>query len=1143
MLGELVWDRVLRGILVVRVMPERLRRSDYRFLATCCLLLAATVWFSARYFYRAFPEASIDFRVTREQARTLAERFLAAQGLRVDGYRLASRFSYDDTAKTFLERELGLEKANRLMSTRVRLWRWSWRWFRPLQKEEFRVDITTAGEFAGFEHEIPEAAARPSLPADQARLAAERFLRDTLNRDPAGLDFVEGSSVIRPARTDHTFTWKEHGFAIWDASHGSDANDPSYRFQVTVLGSEVGAYREYLKVPETWQRAYQELRSRNVTAETVDAGCMMLLAAGLLVTILQRVRARDVRWRLAAAVGGTGALLYFLANWNAHPLAEFSYPTTDSYASFLAQQFLRDLTGALGAGGLLFALTAGAEPLYRERYRALLPPGMIFSTRGLRSKQFFIGTILGITLAGIFVAYQTAFYMVAYRFGAWSPADVPYDDLLNTRLPWLFVLLTGFLPAVSEEFLFRMFAIPFLSKLLRYVPLAVVLAAFIWGFGHAGYPQQPFWIRGVEVGIGGVALGLIMLRWGILPTLVWHYSVDAMYSALLLVRSHHPYFVLSGAACAGIMVLPAVIAGLAYLRHGGFVTVAQPAPVEAPPEAPVVEPLALSNESLPYAPWSAQRRLAALGVVIAVAVALAATHVQDFGGEPHFALDAARAQAAATAFAPRVGFNPAGYRSAVSPVTEWDDTDARLAGKYFVERRDIAYVANAFHRLVPLHAWRVRFFKPLQREEMQISIDPEDGRVIEFDHIFPEDQAGADLSPDAARDLVSHTPGLPSLEGFDLKESSSEKKKARRDHSLVFEARPGDPRNLDAARFRIRVTVAGDRVASSSPFWKLPETFERAREQRNALSYVLLLLRIGVTAGVLVFGIWLLIERTRQRTLRWSRALWIALPLGLITLCGMALTFPLLFSQYPTTFALESFEATMGVGLFIAAVALFIGLACCAALILALRPDATAVFRPANRRVGGLDAVIAAGLAAVGIIGLDRVHWLLIGRFHPQALLSAGAQAAFATLAPSVSGIASACQETLYWLALLVLIAYLVERLERWPGAAILAGLVAAAGLIPGTVHTAGEFLLYYGIRLMYLAAAVLFVKYVARRNYLAYLLAAWTLSLLGKGADLISQPAASLRVQGSILIALLAGTLVWAVAPALVAGRKPRTT
>jgi len=127
--------RHMAGILIGRVpMPERLRRADFRFLAICLLLLAATVWFSARYFYRAFPEASIDFRVTREQARAQAERFLAGQGLPVNGYRQASRFSYDDTAKTFLERELGLDRANRIMRGRVRLWRWSWRWFRPYKR-------------------------------------------------------------------------------------------------------------------------------------------------------------------------------------------------------------------------------------------------------------------------------------------------------------------------------------------------------------------------------------------------------------------------------------------------------------------------------------------------------------------------------------------------------------------------------------------------------------------------------------------------------------------------------------------------------------------------------------------------------------------------------------------------------------------------------------------------------------------------------------------------------------------------------------------------------------------------------------------------------------------------------------------------
>ena len=142
-------------------MQDRLRASDYRFIAICLALLGASTWFSVRNFYRAFPEASIDFRVNRSDAQTLAARFLEQRNYAVNGYRQASRFDFDDQAKTFLEREAGLERANRIMGSRVRLWRWSYRWFRPLQKEEYRVDITPAGEFVGFEHQIAEETPRP----------------------------------------------------------------------------------------------------------------------------------------------------------------------------------------------------------------------------------------------------------------------------------------------------------------------------------------------------------------------------------------------------------------------------------------------------------------------------------------------------------------------------------------------------------------------------------------------------------------------------------------------------------------------------------------------------------------------------------------------------------------------------------------------------------------------------------------------------------------------------------------------------------------------------------------------------------------------------------------------------------------------
>src|ERR1043165_3272092 len=105
-------------------MKERLRGTDYRFIAICLALLGATVWFSAGNFYKAFPEASIDFKVSRASGRDAAATFLAGQGYSLSDYRDAAEFDYDDDAKTFLERTLGLEQGNALMGRRVRLWRW-----------------------------------------------------------------------------------------------------------------------------------------------------------------------------------------------------------------------------------------------------------------------------------------------------------------------------------------------------------------------------------------------------------------------------------------------------------------------------------------------------------------------------------------------------------------------------------------------------------------------------------------------------------------------------------------------------------------------------------------------------------------------------------------------------------------------------------------------------------------------------------------------------------------------------------------------------------------------------------------------------------------------------------------------------------
>jgi len=969
-------------------MKDRFRAADYRFVLVCLLLLGATTWYSVRNFYRAFPEASIDFRVGRQDAGRIAHDFLSGQGYQLQGYRQASSFSFDDDAKTFLEREAGLEQANRIMSTRIRMWRWAYRWFRPLQKEEFQAEVTPTGDVVEFSHEIPEDASRNDPDTERARQLAEDFLRTRMHRDPAALDFQEVSDQARPHRVDRVYTWKERDFDLHDATH---------RIEVTLLGDEVGGYREYLKVPEQWTRDYQRLRSKNETAQMADSAATIALILGLVVIIVIRVRRGDIRWRRAMVVGVVAMALSFLAHLNQFGQQEFEYRTTDSYSSFVTQQLLQGALVALGWGGFLFVLTAGAEPLYRENFRGQISLGNLFRPSGLRTRRFFLGALLGIALTGIFIAYQTVFYIVAYRYGAWSPADVNYDNLLNTKFPWLYVLAGGYMPAVFEEFMFRMFAIPLLRKLLRSLAVAVVLAGFIWGFGHAGYPQQPFYIRGLEVGIGGVALGLVMLRWGILPTLVWHYSVDAMYSAMLLLRSHNLYYRVSGAVSAGIIVLPVIVALVAYWRRGGFEPEAgllnadEPATPEAPPSELVAEPLPEPGQPIPgYRPLTARARWAALAI-LAIGVASLGVHTAKFGEEPVYKIPDQQAHAASDAYVRSIGFDPSTYLYVTFPAAHWDGDDP-LAAKYFLEREPLADASRMFEQYRPIKHWVTRYFKSLETEEMSVSVHPETGKILGFIHKMPDARAGADLAPDAARGIAEKFAASQGwqLAGMLIKENTSEKKKARRDFTFEWEAPPGDPRNVDEAHFRVHIEVAGDQVTELRSYWKIPEAFDRERSRQNVVSIAVLVLRIAGISAIVVFAIMLLVGRIRHGEVPWRAAIAIGVPAAVLLGVATLLQSRIMLANYPTAYPLETFRAISYMTVAMTVIFGFVLLGGAAALVISGYPASIDIFRRVARRAMAADAVIALASAVGLVLCVRKVIALAMQQFHAQALYAFG---------------------------------------------------------------------------------------------------------------------------------------------------------
>lgn len=188
----------------------RLTGSEKRALALWIIFGIFGVIFAHRYFFQAFPEASIDFKVTQQEALKRATAFLNSIEENVDGYKSTVVFSQDDDAKTYLERELGLKLANQLMSGEVSTWYWNVRFFKPLQTEEYLVQISPAGQVVAYNHKIEEAKAGKSLRREEALDDAQQFLRSKLGANLENWNFLaeETSSKAWPNRLDWSFTWK-----------------------------------------------------------------------------------------------------------------------------------------------------------------------------------------------------------------------------------------------------------------------------------------------------------------------------------------------------------------------------------------------------------------------------------------------------------------------------------------------------------------------------------------------------------------------------------------------------------------------------------------------------------------------------------------------------------------------------------------------------------------------------------------------------------------------------------------------------------------------------------------------------------------------------------------------------------------------
>jgi MFS family permease len=1116
---------------------EKLDRNDRRFLLACLAVMAIGAVLTGMLFHRAFPEASIEFRVNRAEARVRGEKFLGDLRRDVAGSRFAGRFDVDDEGKVYLERELGLESASRFYGTDAKVWRWRMRWFRSAVKEEERVEITPRGDLAGYESVRKEDAPGAHLTKEEARAVSRRFL-EKLGLPAVSLESIEVSPVTRPKRTDWVFVDERPGFRMKEAT---------VRYATTVAGDEVIGFREFVHVPESWSRDYRKLRSKNETAGTVATFGLFLTLVAMLGVLVAKISRRDVRWKVVAAFGAIAAVLALLSALNGIPMSLYDYETTSPLSSYLTREIVLGILGALATGAGIAVVVASAEPIYRERFPQHLSLSGMFSRRGLRTKRFFLGVVLGYALTAFFFAYQAVFYVIAARLGAWAPADIPYSDMLNTAFPWATVLLIGFLPAVSEEGISRMFSISFLDRLGAGRVVAVVLPALIWGFGHSAYPNQPFYIRGIEVGVAGILMGILLLRYGVLPLLVWHFTVDATYTALLLLRSGNAYYVLSGSIAAGILLLPLAAAVVLYFRKGGFApesgltnadegfVPAPPAALAAPEDVPAVRPVSRTV-------------LAVAGVAVLV---LVSSFFLETGG-PESLPDDHTGRAAAEQIAQRFlranGADPAAFHRVSYVGTGFpDDEEVRslkpwekgaipgfseAAARYVLARGGKSAFEKLSRENLPLAYWVVRFFQPEKKEEWKVLVDAKRARVVAF--VNPKEEAAPAApapGPEAAR---ARTLAAAAKLGFPVGQYSvvdvgTQARPKRTDTTVVLEAGRAA---VAEARPRLTAVFHGSRLAAFLPSIRVPENFLREYRRRTAADWILLAAKVVAIGGFVGLAVIFFLRLVRGGGFRWRRLLG---PLA-VAVVGIALAFTnsaaSIARAYPTEQPLGLFQTAAAISFTIAG----IGFVCLAGFGVILLSGARPGWRAALRRSGSLaDALVRAVIAAAGTAGLARWRSVASARypalFEPDPSLPGSLERAL----PGFAGFWSASTAT-FFLAVIAAVAALAWketafRQTAWRVVAFAAILLALA---PGGSRSAAEFAAAFLPEAL-MAAWLAFCVFGLLKDHAA----AWVLFgaiYFGgmRAAELLGQSAAQDRAAGWSVV-----VLVVLAAVALLAGRR----
>lgn len=507
----------------------------------------------------------MDMVVDKSQAMVKAQDYLVNSGISLKGYNKAVVFHDDEWADRYLQRTLGLQKQeNFLKQEDVDIFYWRVRFFKQYQKEEFIIKVSpVSGKILGVEHLIDDIEPRVDIGKEAARAKAEVFLKQSADFSVDKYDFHKEEAKRYDNRLDYIFTWEKKGVNVpWEKDQG----DAKLLIGATVSGDEVREfYVSKIDIPEKFKRYIEKQLIFGQYLASFSLLCLILFIMFATFTTVNRRSQLTIRLnnKLYFWLAGIIVVLNISNIFNGFEMMASYYPTSVNFNSYLWLNLLKAFLGIIFfAAAFIFPGLAGEslrqEYLPEAKYSSFLH----FIKSTFCSRIVFKSIIFGYFIFFIMLGVQAVmFYWGQKYFGVWKEW-IRLTQYSSSYIPFFAAFVVGVSASLNEEVLFRLFGISWGMKLFKNLFLAVIFSSLVWGFGHSFYAIFPVWFRGIEVGILGVFLGYVFIRYGLIPVLVAHFLFDLFWGVTSYIFGVSPAYLFYGSLL--MIFLPLVFAVLAY---------------------------------------------------------------------------------------------------------------------------------------------------------------------------------------------------------------------------------------------------------------------------------------------------------------------------------------------------------------------------------------------------------------------------------------------------------------------------------------------------------------------------------------------------------------------------------------------------